>query len=835
MTSTRPETAAATAVVARLTRDQKIAMLSGADFWNTKGLPGHGVQAVMVTDGPHGLRKQRGNNDHVGLGDSVPATCFPTAAALGSTWDAPLLEQVGAALGREVRAEHVAVLLGPGLNIKRHPAGGRNFEYFSEDPLLAGKAAAALVRGIQSEGVGACLKHFAVNNQENNRMSLDTIVDERTLRELYLAGFETAVIESQPWTVMCAYNLVNGEHAGESRKLLTDILRDEWGFDGLVMSDWLAVADRPVGVHAGLDLEMPGSQGSWDGRVAKALDTGALSEADLDRAAARVIELALRAASGRREHGDVPVDFDAQHALARKAAAAGTVLLANPSAGSGQAPSAGSGQAPSAGSPSSSSGPGQAPSAGSPSSSSGPGQAGLLPLTASGTIGLIGAFAETPRYQGAGSSQVNPTRLDTALEVMRGRVGTEAELVYAPGYDARTGASTAAQLEEARAVASRADVVVLVVGLPASYESEGFDRDHLRLPQDMYALVNAVLTANSRTALVLVNGAPVELDFAAKPAAVVEAYLGGQAGGSAIVDVLFGDAEPGGRLAESMPMKASDLPSDRNFASHPTQVRYLEGLNVGYRFHDTWDVAPRYPFGHGLSYTAFEWTKPEVTGSGTEFSVSVTVTNTGERAGSEVVQVYVHDVASTLFRPEQELRGFAKVHLEPGASERVTVPLGRRAFAVWDVAGKGWLVESGEFEVRIAASSRDVRFREVVTVASEDVVSPVPAAAGPVATEAEFEKILGRRLPMPRPLLPLTPDSGIDDLAQTWLGRRLHGVLMGQISKNFDLGEMDEQTATMMQSVIGQMPLRGIVVNSGGKLSFDTLDKLLAVLNLGKR
>jgi beta-glucosidase len=801
MASTRPETAAASAIVAKLSREQKIALLSGADFWSTKGVPEHGVDGVMVTDGPHGLRKQRGNNDHVGLGDSVPATCFPTAAALGSTWDAALLEEVGAGLGREVRAENVAVLLGPGMNIKRHPAGGRNFEYFSEDPLLAGKAAAALVRGIQSEGVGACLKHFAVNNQENNRMSLDTIVDERTLRELYLAGFETAVIESQPWTAMCAYNLVNGEHAGESRKLLTDILRDEWGFDGLVMSDWLAVFDRPVGVHAGLDLEMPSSQGAWDGRVAKALDSGALSEADLDVACARVIELALRAASGRREHGDVPVDFDAHHALARKAAAAGTVLLAND---------------------------------------------GLLPLGPSGTIGLIGAFAESPRYQGAGSSQVNPTRLDTALEAMRARVGTDADLVYAPGYDPRTGSSSAAQLEEARAVASRVDVVVLVVGLPASYESEGFDRDHLRLPDDLYALVNAVLTANPLTALVLINGAPVELDFAAKPAAIVEAYLGGQAAGSAIVDVLFGDAEPGGRLAESFPMKASDLLADQNFGKHPTQVRYLEGLNVGYRFHDTWDVAPRYCFGHGLSYTTFEWTDASVTGSGVEYSVSVTVTNTGERAGCEVVQVYVHDVASTLFRPEQELKGFAKVHLEPGDSQRVTIPLGRRAFAVWDVASRGWLVEAGDFEIRVAASSRDVRFRELVDVLDEvgdgselrpavTSVTGVPTPAGPVATEAEFEKILGRPLPTPRPLMPLTYDSGIDDLRQTWLGRRLHGILMGQIARNFDLGEMDEQTATMMRAVLGQMPLRGIVVNSGGRLSFDVLDKLLAVLNFGAR
>lgn len=780
----RPAEAAAS-IVAKLSRAEKIGLVSGQDFWHAKGLPAHGIAPVMLTDGPHGLRKQAGSADHVGLSDSVPATCFPTAVALGSTWDLDLLEEVGAALGRETRSEDVGVLLGPGLNLKRHPAGGRNFEYFSEDPVLSGKAAAALVRGIQSEGVGACLKHFAVNNQEAFRMRLDTIVDERTLRELYLTGFEIAVAESEPWTVMCAYNLVNGEHAGESRRLLTDILRTEWGFDGLVMSDWFAVADRPAGIHAGLDLEMPSSSGSWDGRVAAALESGDLAEADLDLACTRVVELALRVAAGQAAHPEVGVDHEAHHRLARRAAAAGAVLLTND---------------------------------------------GLLPLAASGRIALIGAFAETPRYQGAGSSLVNPTRLDTTLAVMRERLGSDAELAYAPGYRADSGDTNPVLLAEARQAAAAADAVVLMIGLPASHESEGFDRSHLRLPADQETLVQVVTAANPRTAVVLVNGSPVELGWTERPAALVEAYLGGQAGGSALVDVLFGDAEPGGRLAESFPVAAAELPAHANFANHPTQVQYREGPYVGYRFHDTFEVAPRFCFGHGLGYTDFEYSELVVSGEGTELTVSATITNVGARAGAEVVQVYVRDVESTLPRPLQELKGFAKVGLEPGESSRVEIELGRRAFAVYDVATATWMVEAGAYEVRVGASSRDIRLTEVVTVDSTDRVSPVPAPGGPVATEAEFAALLGGPVPKPRPLLPLHEDSAIDDLKQTWLGRRLHGVMLGMITKRFDVGD-DEATAAMMSAVIGQMPLRGLVANSGGRLSYDALGRLLRVLN----
>ncbi len=786
--TTADVTTDAATIVAGLSRSEKISLMSGADFWHGPGLPDHGVPSIMLTDGPHGLRKQVAASDRVELADSVPATCFPTAVGLGSTWDVDLLGRIGAALGRESRAEEVGVLLGPGLNIKRHPAGGRNFEYFSEDPFLAGKAAAALVRGIQSEGVGASIKHYAANNQEAFRMRVDTIVDERTLREIYLTGFEIAVKESNPWTVMSAYNLVNGEHAGESRRLLTDILRDEWGFDGLVMSDWLAVADRPRGIHAGMDLEMPGSGGTWDDRIEAALEAGDLDEVDLDLACTRVVALVLRAglaASVRNEEAGDHVDLDAHHDLAREAAAAATVLLTND---------------------------------------------GILPLDAPGSIAVIGAFAAQPRYQGNGSSLVTPTRLDTALDAFRERLGADADVVYVPGYDVVTGESTPAQLEAARVAASEADVAVLLVGLPASHESEGFDRTDLALPADHDRLVDVVTTANEASVVVLVNGAPVELPWADRPAAVLEAYLGGQAGGSALVDVLLGEAEPGGRLAESFPIVAANLPSDRNFANHPTQVEYREGPWVGYRFHDTFGVAPRFAFGHGLGYTTFDHDEVAVTGTGTSLTVSALVTNTGDRRGSDVVQVYVHDVESTVTRPDQELKGFTKVTLDPGESTQVEIRLDARSFAIYDVAASDWLVEGGAFEIRVGSSSRAIHATITVQVESDDVVTPAPTPGSPVATDSEFAAMLGRAIPTPRPLLPFHQDSALSDLDETVVGRAAGRALMRVMAKVMAV-DPDDPSVDMVNAVMGQMPLRGIAMSSESRLSLDALDRMIGVLN----
>ncbi len=545
-------------IVASLGRQQKIALLSGRDLWHLEPIESAGIPPIMLTDGPHGLRKQGGDETGIDFAETVPATCFPPSATLGSSWDPQLAEEVGRAIGEEARAENVAVVLGPGLNLKRHPNCGRNFEYFSEDPLLSGKMAAGLVRGIQSKGVGACLKHYALNNQESNRMTVDVVVDERTERELYLRGFEIAVEESRPWTVMCAYNRVNGEYCSDSRHLLTEVLRDEWGFDGVAMSDWGATNDRVAALVAGLDLEMPSSNGANDKLVALALEEGRLDEGALDLAVGRLVALMLKALPAvQASHS---YDADDHHALARRAAAESTVLLTND---------------------------------------------GLLPLEPTGRIAVIGRFAEQPRYQGAGSSQITPTRIDCFLDSIRS-YASEAEVTYSPGYALPDSQRDETAIEEAARVAADADVVVLLVGLPDPYESEGFDRHDMRLPAQHDRLVEAVCEANPRTVVVLSNGAPVEIPWADTPAALLEAYLGGQAGGSALVDVIFGEAEPGGRLAETFPLRQSDLLSDRNFPGQSRQVQYRENLYVGYRQFATTGERVRFPFGHGMSYTRFE-------------------------------------------------------------------------------------------------------------------------------------------------------------------------------------------------------------------------------------
>lgn len=773
----------AVAIVAGLPVADRIRLVSGRDFWTTEAIEGL-VPSVMLTDGPHGLRKQAGDSDHVGLHDALPATCFPVAATLACTWDAALLEEVGAALGRESRAQDVAVLLGPGLNLKRHPRGGRNFEYFSEDPYLSGVMAAALVRGIQSQGVAACPKHYAANNQETARMVIDTIVDERTLRELYLRGFEIVVATSDPATLMTAYNQVNGQFASDHAHLLGEVLRAEWGFEGLVVSDWGGTNDHVAGLRLGMDLEMPGGSSAFDREIAAALADGRLAEADLNRSAGRVVALALRWQEVR-EAGPAPMpDFDAHHALARRAAAAGTVLLSND---------------------------------------------GLLPLPAEGTIAVIGAFAVEARYQGAGSSKVNPTRIDALLDSLTAQTAGRAEVRYAAGYDPITGATTPALMAEAAAVARSADRVVLVVGLPARLETEARDRAEWAMPAGMDQLAEVVLAANARSAAVLVNGGAVDVPWADRTGALVEAYLGGQAGGSALADVLLGVVEPGGRLAESIPFDVTQLPADRHFPGHPRQVEYRETFNVGYRFHDTHDVPARFGFGHGLGYTTFAYGEVEVTGSGTDLLVTVDVTNTGARAGSEVVQVYVRDVESTLPRPAKELAGFAKVPLLPGQTARAEVSLDRRSFAVWDVAASAWLVEAGAYEVLVGASSTNVRGSVTVHIDSPDVVTAAPRPAGPVATDAEFALLLGRPIPVPVSLRPFTRNSTPVDLGTSRRGRGLVAAMKWGMRRQFasnDTGSMDD----MVDTVVAGLPLRAIVMMTPG-MSFAILDRIIASLN----
>ncbi len=666
---------------------QKAALCLGADFWHTAPVPEQGVEALVVSDGPHGLRRQPDGGDHVGLGGSLPATCFPPAVALGSAWDPELARAVGAAIGREARAQGVAVVLGPGINIKRSPLCGRNFEYVSEDPHLAGRVAAGLVEGLQSEGVGACVKHFAANNQETERLRVSAEVDERTLREIYLPAFEHVIRSARPWTVMCAYNKINGTYASQHRWLLTDVLRDEWGFDGLVMSDWGAVADRVPALAAGLDLEMPPHLGVSDRAIVDAVADGSLPEDVLDTAVARVLQLVERA----RGRTPAAMADDEHHALARRAAAACMVLLRNDD--------------------------------------------GVLPLAKPGRVAVVGAFATTPRYQGAGSSQVNPTRVDSPLDALVAAL-PDTKVAYAPGFGVDDTSDDTALADEAVRAAVGADIVVAFLGLPASAESEGFDRTHIDLPQAQTDLLARLGDTGVPVVVVLANGSAVSTrPWEQHAAAVLECWLGGQAVGGAIADVLTGAVDPGGRLAETIPLRLEDTPSHLNFPGEEGHVRYGEGVFVGYRGFDAAGREVAYPFGHGLSYTTFAYRDLAIEVSGTDVTVEVTVVNTGERAGREVVQLYVGDPQAAVARPPRELKGFSAVELAAGEERRVTFVLGARDLSYWSSAERAWVLEGGEFRIDVGASSRDIRLSATITVGD-------PRPRPPLTAEASLEEWL---------------------------------------------------------------------------------------------
>ena len=672
----------------QLTLDEKATLVSGSDMWHTVAVDRLGIPAIMCSDGPHGLRAQLEGQDHGGLFDSVPATCFPTASAIASTWDPELIREVGAAIGAEARQWGVSVVLGPGVNIKRSPLCGRNFEYVSEDPYLAGELGLAMVEGIQSRDVGTSVKHYAANNQEDDRLRVSAEVDERTLREIYLPAFERVVTGGRPWTVMCAYNRVNGEYASEHHWLLTEVLRDEWGFEGVVVSDWGAVHDRVAALAGGLDWEMPPDLQRSPAAVAAAVRDGSLDEAILDRSVARMLALVER---GRHVlELDETTDAGAHHELARRAAAESIVLLRNDPVGDEATP--------------------------------------LLPLDDSGSVAVIGEFARRPRFQGAGSSQVNPIRVDTALDALTEALGDD-RVTFAAGYLLPRGhdddpGPDAALTDEAVAAAATADTVVVILGLPANYESEGYDRTHMNLPANQLALLQAVRAANDRLVVVLVNGSTVTMQpWSDGVPAVLECWLGGQAAGGAIADVLTGAAEPGGRLAETMPVRLTDVPSTLNFPGEQGIVRYGEGIFVGYRAHDQLDHPVSFPFGHGLSYTTFELSDVNVSVTGSvdgepalAAQVSVTVTNTGDRRGAHVVQCYVGDDAATVTRPPRELKAFAKVRLDPGESQTVTLDLDQRAFSFWSTAHSRWVVEAGDFTISVGSSSRDLPLVEHVTI-----------------------------------------------------------------------------------------------------------------------
>ncbi len=744
---------------------EQISLLSGSTFWLTQPLPKRAVPAVMLSDGPHGLRAQEGTGENLGLSGSLPATCFPTAVTIASSWDPGLIEEVGRAVGAEARALGVSVVLGPGLNIKRHPLCGRNFEYLSEDPLLSGHLATAMVRGIQSQGVGACLKHFAVNNQESHRLVVDAVVDERTLRELYLSGFEYASQHSSPWSVMAAYNQVNGTYCCDNEYLLTTILRDEWGFDGLVISDWGATNDRVAGVRAGMDLEMPGSGGAFDDAVQRAVAEGQLTPAQVAACADRVLDLVARSP---RADG-APANLGDHDDLARRAAAQSSVLLTND---------------------------------------------GILPLDPGATVALIGAFAEHPRFQGSGSSLVNPTRVTTAAKAMAERAVT---FDYAPGYDPLAAGRDDRLIAQAVSLARESDVAVVLAGLPGTYESEGFDRSDMNLPAQHDALIEAVCQANPRTVVVLSNGAPVAMPWVAAPAAILESYLGGQASGSALVDVLYGDVEPGGRLAETFPVRQSDMASDRNFPGQPHQVLYREGLNVGYRHLITAGVAPLFAFGHGLGYTTFEMGEPSLDRMSITHdepvAVKLPVTNTGSRPGSTVVQVYRHDRTGRVPRPRRELAGFAKVHLDAGATTEVTIVVEPRAFAFYDVQSKTWQTPQGEYELEIGWSSEDI-----VHVAGVAVTDGFTGHVGQTTFVA----------PPVRPVRPYSRVSTIGEISGHPVGRLLRAVVLRV--GGYQSAE-DAATALMIERSVDEMPLRTVALFSQGKVNLGMIDGLIDVLN----
>ena len=722
--------------------EQKVRLLSGQDFWSTPAVAEAGLPSVVLTDGPHGVRRQQGDLDQIGLLESIPATCFPPAVAVGSSWDPEVAERIGAAVGVEARAIGVPVVLGPGVNIKRSPLCGRNFEYYSEDPLLAGVLGAAHVRGQQGEGVGASVKHFAANNQETQRMQVSADVDERTLREIYLPAFERVVTESRPATVMCAYNKVNGVYASQHRWLLTEVLREEWGFRGAVVSDWGAVDDRVAALEAGLDLQMPGDSGAGNALVVDAVRAGVLDEAVVDRSVRRVAALA-----GLVAEPTAGFDVEAHHALARELAAGCAVLLKN--------------------------------------------DGSTLPLATGSRVTVVGEFARTPRFQGGGSSHVNATRVDDALTALQDAV----DVTFAPGFTLDGSGDAAALREEAVAAARGAEVTVVFAGLAEADESEGFDRTTLDLPAGQVGLIRAVASVSLRTVVVLSSGSVVSLEgWHDDVDAVLAGFLLGQAGGGALADLLTGAVDPSGRLAETIPLRLQDTPSYLTFPGEQGHARYGEGVMVGYRHFETAEQPVRYPFGHGLSYTSFATTDLQVRTRGADgATVTVTVTNTGERAGRHVVQVYVATDAGPVRRPARELRAFTKVSLAAGESTTVGFELGRRAFAYWDVQEHDWVVAPGEYTVQIGASAADVVDERTVTLAGDDLV----------------------------------PELTMQSSVAEWFA---HPVAGAPLREGF-LAAMPDGAAEMhagMLQMIGSMPMRRFTADFGAAIPAAELDRLMA-------
>ena len=767
-----------TDIITKLNLEQKCALLSGDTVFTTRGYKNAGVPSITLSDGPNGVRKQAGAADHLGLNPSVPATCFPTAATVACSWDPALGEEIGRAMGEEAAAQEVAVLLGPGLNTKRSPLCGRNFEYFSEDPYLSGKMAAAYVRGIQSEGISACPKHFAVNSQELRRMASDSVVDERTLRELYLTGFEIVVKEAHPKALMSSYNLINGIYANENAHLLQDILREEWGFDGAVVTDWGGSNDHALGVKNGSTLEMPAPGGDAVRELLAAVRSGKITEADVDARLDELLTLVLDTHAAVERHSR-SFDADAHHALARRAAGESVVLLKNDDA--------------------------------------------LLPLAEGTRVAVIGDFAETPRYQGAGSSAVNSIKVDTFLDCLNDS-GLHS-VGFAPGFD-RQGKPEAAKQAEAVALAAEADAVLLCLGLDEIKESEGLDRADMKLADNQIELLQAVREANPNTVVIVNAGASLETPWLAHCKALVYGALGGQAGAGAMVDVLTGKINPGGKLAETWANAYADTPARDHFAGPGRTVQYREGLYVGYRYYQTAGVPVAFPFGHGLSYTQFAYSDLHADAH----SATLTVTNTGDRAGAEIVQLYVAKPNAEIFRPAQELKTFAKVQLAAGESKTVTLTLDDKAFRYWNTRTDSWEVEGGTYELRVGASSADIRLTAAVEVIGTDALNPYAGKAlphyqsGKVQTvpDAEWETLLGRPIPDDRVKIDRNMTLGELNHGRSPLGWLVWAVLTALLNASYKKGKPDLNVLFQYN-----MPLRALAKMTNGAISMGMVDGIV--------
>ncbi len=777
-------------LISQMTLKEKASLCSGKDFWHLKSIERLGLPEIMVCDGPHGLRKQNAENKKVGIGNSYPATCFPTAVTTACSWDRDLIYKMGQALAEECLQHGVSVLLGPGVNMKRSPLCGRNFEYFSEDPELAGEMGAAFIAGVQSKGIGTSLKHFAGNSQEMKRMTSNSIIDERALREIYLRAFEKAVKKSQPWTVMNAYNLLNGTYCSENDWLQNKVLRDEWGFKGAVVSDWGAVNDRVAGLNAGNDLEMPSSGGVNDAKIVEAVKCGVIDETTLDERVDKLIDIILKGAANKKP--GYKFDVKAHNLLSRQIAEQSMVLLKN--------------------------------------------DGNILPLkrVEGEYVAVIGAFADNPRYQGAGSSIINPTMIDSGRRAFN---NSPISVKFADGYD-RSGKrkNEDAYITEACNLAKNASKAVVFIGLTDDYESEGFDRSTMKLPDGHNRLVEAVSRVNDNVIVVLEGGSPVEMPWADDVKAILNAYLGGQSVAPAIVDVLTGKANPCGKLAETYPICIKDTPTSFRYPDSKEDVQYRESIFIGYRYYDKVERNVRFPFGFGLSYTSFEYSdiklKKKNLTKGEGAKVTFTIKNTGDVAGSEIAQVYVAKPESKIFRAPKELKGFVKIHLEPGEEKKVTVELDDRAFAFWNTATEDWCVESGEYKILVGASSRDIRLEAAAKMKSEDdeTIVDLRESAGVYfdgdparAREDDFKVIYGGEFKLAPEITSDSLNNSIERSKDKGLAKFIYNTVDLAMKPKGGVG------SSMITNTIMQTPIRNYVSMSNGLFTEDMADGLLKV------